>query len=236
MFSWIKKKLLIFLGDIQFMGITKPFWLIFGSTPDKVCGQELADIIEMLTTGHIFQGDIVLRSSDHYVDSYVIPGSLTHSGVFIGFINKVPMIAHAVAEGVCLETFYDFVKTDHFSIVRPKGLTADERDSAAAAAFKYVGHPYDFDFRYSNDAAMYCNELTGRSYAHLQSKFKFKMDVVGFGKLKRKSLLADGIFLSDVDIIFMTESIKKLKVWDTFISQHSALDNEPLYTPLNTQH
>lgn len=213
----IVSKIFEFIGDMTFQGWKHPLWFVYKPTGYKVKNVELYDLNEMVFNKILQPGDILLRRYDKYWSSFrlCIPGDLKHAGIFYGWDKDgKAKVIHSVSEGVLKEHIFDFWKSDHIAIVRPRGLSKEERLEAADIASVFVGKPYDFAFKYHDDQAFYCTELVGRCYEMYTEKFKFKMDTAGFGPWKRKVLLADGIFKSDVDIIFMNKSIEKMKVWE----------------------
>lgn len=213
MFYWLQKKILTMVGDIILSPY--PFFIQYKPSQHKFKGDEYAEFIKMIYNDKIKPGDILLRCFDGYLDSKLIPGDLNHGGIYIGKNDQgVPMVIHATAEGVHKETLYDFIRTDHFAVVRPRGINQDDMKLVVDNAYSYLGCPYDFDFTYGKDSKIYCTELVGRCYEDLKDKFKFKIQYQGFGKFRRKALVADNIFVSDVDIIFMTQSIKTMSIWE----------------------
>lgn len=221
MSSFIKRKILTMVGDVM-LNKYPPF-VIYKPSQHKFRGEEYAMFIKMIENNKLQVGDILLRCFDGYLDTKLIPGDLNHGGLYVGRnIAEVPMIIHATAEGVHKETLYDFMRTDHFVVVRPRGLTVEDGKEAAEKAFRYRGRPYDFDFTYGGDSAIYCTELVGRCYEGAADRFKFDMSYPGFGPFKRKALVADDIFLSDVDIIFMTRSVKTMGVYNKRVKKYKS--------------
>ena len=197
-----------FIGDIHVHGFSNPLWISYKPKQHKFQGADYKRAIKDIRDGWWEPGDILLRTFDGYLSSRLIPGSFKHGGIYLG--NE--QVVHSIAEGVLVESIYDFMRTDHFAVVRPRGLSEEERKEVAEIAYAFKGMPYDFAFKYGNDPALYCTELVGRAYSSKKDKFKFKMSSQGFGPFKRKTLLADDIFLSDVSIIFHTRSTEKMSV------------------------
>lgn len=198
------KWLFTIIGDIAIS--RKPFWVSYAPEQHKFKGAEYSAFVTEIISNPKFlkDGDILLRCYDQYLDSYLIPGELNHAGIYVGD-NQV---VHAISDGVVKESIFDFIRTDHFAVVRPH-TDRVTRFEVSKKAQSFVGWKYDFSFRYGNDCRLYCTELVGRAWAVAKDRFKFKM-VNHYG---REGLSADSIFLSDVDIIFMTDSIEKFKVF-----------------------
>jgi hypothetical protein len=68
----------------------------------------------------------------------------------------------------------------HLLVLRPAGLTAQQRAGAVAEAKRHLGKPYDWHFGWG-DEAMYCSELAHKAYA--------KAAGVAYGKLERLETL-----------------------------------------------
>lgn len=209
----LQKVLFTLIGDIAFhISVSKKngFRLLFGINPPayKFSGDELYDCIEMLFDGKFQPGDVFLRKYDSYLDTKFIPGELNHAGIYAGKVGNKHRVIHALSEGVIDENAVNFLRTDHFVVFRPN-LSLEDRRSAVEAAFRYVGTPYDFDFKFTDDSRLSCTELVGACYEHLKDKFKFKMK----NRFGRKTLVADDIFLSDGEIIFHTKTLESFKVW-----------------------
>lgn len=201
----IAKRLFTIIGDVVVS--KRPLWISYAPEQHKFKGKEYYKFVKKCIEDNSFLqfGDILLRCYDSYLDSYLIPGELNHAGIYVGW-NQV---IHSISDGVVREPITDFIRTDHFIVVRPRGVTNKERWIATRKAVRFLGWKYDFSFRYGNDCRLYCTELVGRAWEHVKDKFKFKM-VNHYG---RKGLSADSILLSDVDIVFATESVKKFKIY-----------------------
>ncbi|MCJ8344569.1 hypothetical protein MJH12_03440 [bacterium] len=120
-----------------------------------------------------------------------------------------------MSDGVILESIYSFMHADHFTILRPRNSSSRDRKTAVKKAYSYLGLEYDFNFDYESNDALYCTELIGKSWENIIPNFQFQFSNSGLWPIleKRKSLVADEIFLSNTKIIFMTKGIKKFKVW-----------------------
>lgn len=222
MFERFCKRVFTLIGDIAITGSDHPMWVIYSPKPHKFKGQEYYNFIKKSLADPEFlqPGDILLRCYDQYLDSYLIPGDLNHGGIYIGDHKGISdRVVHSISDGVVMEALTDFIRTDHFVVVRPNGVNVSDQQRVVNEVLKYYDEKwaYDFSFRYGNDIRLYCTELVGRAWAVAKSKFKFKM-VNHYG---REGLSADSIFLSDVDIVFMTESIKKFSVYQQRLDQQA---------------
>ena len=140
MFYKIWSKFLKWFGDIM-----------FATKPPKVRSFEIRHMLEIIKSG-----DIICRSYNYYLDSFLIPGKYTHSGIVI----KNTCIVHSIAEGVEYIDPIDFIKdADKFIILRPKYRTNALMKVAIKKAESLIGKDYDFMFDMDKDA-YYCTELT----------------------------------------------------------------------------
>lgn len=146
--------LLTFLGDIKYF--TRPPILVYHPVTFKAKGSLTRQAINLLEPG-----DLILRGYDCYVDGFFIPGTYSHTGIYVGDNQMI----HAIAEGVEQCDIIDFLRCDRFCILRPDGdkLLAIER----AKIFLEEKTPYDFDF-VSGNKALYCHELGAMAYEELE--------------------------------------------------------------------
>lgn len=81
-------------------------------------------------------GDILVRSYNHYLDGYFIPGTFTHVGFYLGPVNEAnlkqlakidnplqytrgpQMVIHALGNKVVLEDLLDFCRCDGLAVMR----------------------------------------------------------------------------------------------------------------------
>lgn len=103
------------------------------------------------------EGTIIARKYDHYLDSLLIPGSYSHTGV----CESNTYMIHAVGEGVGRIDVLDFVKDcDGFIMLRPK-QNLDFRYSDALSWLRAQrGKNYDFKFNGQDASALFCHETT----------------------------------------------------------------------------
>lgn len=219
--SSLQKKLFTFIGDICLMGWKHPMWIVVKPRQHQFKSDEYQEMVRLVQKRVIKQGDILLRKFDGYLDTYIIPGDMNHGGIYVGTVKgKKYQVIHSISDGVVQESIFDFMRTDHFAVIRPstKLVTEEEVKEAISIAIECKGRPYDFSFRYTDNFALYCTELIGYCYRNAK-KFNFKFKDQGFGKWRRKALTADDILLSDVEIVFMTSSIKKMRVFGKKLAQ-----------------
>jgi len=183
---------------------------MFGINPPSYSfsGDELYDCIEKLFDGEFEPGDIFLRRYDSYLDTKFIPGEMNHAGVYVGKENGKHHVIHALSQGVIKENAVNFLRTDHFVVFRPN-IPKELRSEAAISAYDYLGRPYDFDFKFTDDSRLACTELIGACYKKFSDVYKFNMKQ-RFGRI---TLIADDIFLSDGEIVFHTKSIEDFNIW-----------------------
>jgi uncharacterized protein YycO len=132
-FKKIKHGFLNILGDIKVYRF--PMFIVYDPTTYFIKGyhtRQAMDIIE--------PGDIVMRGYKSYLDGFFIPGTFSHSSVYVGDGK----IVHAIAEGVQKIDIIDFLRCDRFCIMRPKNRELASKAVERANAF--IGTPYDFDF------------------------------------------------------------------------------------------
>lgn len=150
--NWYKiwEKTLRIIGDIKIF--KTPCWINY--CPEEfdynIRGEDICKIQEVIKPG-----DIILRSYENYLDSYLIPGKYSHSGVYIGDGK----IIHAVAEGVKEIHLIDFCQADGIIVLRHKGDVERQINRCK----KWIGKDYDFKFNSTDSTAFYCHELTAAS-------------------------------------------------------------------------
>lgn len=154
--KWFKKTFLKTLGDIKVFKF--PMFVIYDPKSFAIKGYHTRQALTALESG-----DIVLRGYDCYLDGYFIPGTFSHSGVYIGD----GQIVHAIAEGVQELDVIDFLRCDRFCIMRPKN--SEYAKIAAERAKHFVGTPYDFDFK-EGEENFYCHELSRVCYESVDIK------------------------------------------------------------------
>jgi len=210
-----QKKAILVVGNTAWEGLKKPMCLVYKPAKTKFRGDEFYSLMMLAVLDILEPGDILLRRDDKYLMSkrWAIPGDFKHAGLYLGKdAEGIPRFIHASGNGVDTGNFCDFLMTDHITVVRPSGLTKEERQHAVDEILPFVGTGYDFDFRYNDDESLYCTELVGRAYHDFKDKFKFELNKEKRFLVERKVLLADDIFKSDVDVIFVSEEAKGWKM------------------------
>lgn len=150
MFKKIKNFLLNILGDIKVYKY--PFFMVYDPSTYFVKGHHTRQAIDIIEPGCV-----LLRAYTFYLDGFFIPGSYSHSGIYVGNGKVI----HAVAEGVEEIDIIDFLRCDRFCILKP--LDNDKALLAVDKAKFFLKTPYDFDFEDGTEA-LYCHELTATCY------------------------------------------------------------------------
>jgi len=137
-------------------------------------------------------GDILLRRTDGSSGNLFIPSWWKHAGVYVGQGEVVD----AVFKGIGKDSFEKFMTDgDAIMIVRPKNLTAQQREAIASYAKGQVGKPYDFDFDFVDQARQSCTELA--SHAIKAGTGKELVERNWFG-----AVTGDGFKNSNFDLIW----------------------------------
>lgn len=180
-----KQKFLTIIGDIKIY--KTPCWCLYN--PDEyeynIRGEFIREINNVIQPG-----DVVLRGYNHYLDSWLIPGEFSHSGVYIGD-NK---IIHAIAEGIKEIDLIDFFQCDKACVLRPNKGSQE----AVNCAKSFLGKHYDFDFNNEDSSEFYCHEMTANCFKSLNIQAK---PITLFGiniKCLKNRYLAES-FLSNVN-------------------------------------
>lgn len=190
--NWYRywQKLLTIIGDIKVFP-KYPLFLIYNPEEYdyKIRGNDIRKLSNIIKPG-----DIILRKYDHYLDSYLIPGPYSHSGIYIGD-NK---IIHAVAEGVKEIDIIDFCQCDGIKVLRATELKDEEINNIILKAKGALGSVYDFKFNSSDSSAFYCHELTSYCF---NNYIKFIPEPVTFKgkelKFIKPKYTADSFIKSD---------------------------------------
>lgn len=175
----IYKRFVTWVGDI--MVATKP---------PKTKAEQILQMSQIIKPG-----DIICRKYTYYLDSILIPGEYTHSGVVLSNDE----IIHAVAEGIQFIHPIDFVKdTDGFIILRPIYSSADNRKKAVTKAKECLNNSIEYDFTFNDPTKLYCHEL---SVTCLEAAgISITPTDISFGifpfKIKRKIYLADNLIVA----------------------------------------
>jgi len=170
-------KFITFIGDIKFFGWKQPFWFVFNARGYKLKGEDYRKVIKIIKPG-----DVLLSRSEQYLDTYLIPGFLTHAGFFYGGVKE--RVIHAVSEGVLIEDLINFMRTDIMVVLRPH---EDHIEKAVALAKSMVDMKYDFIFDFNDKNRVSCTELIFCCYPKLIKPKK------RFGKT---TVIADDIYIN----------------------------------------
>jgi len=187
-----------------------PMFIQYKPAGYKIKGFEI-EIIRNL----IQPADILLRNFNGYLNSIATPGVYSHAGIYIGKYDQVfkvkkrnrsvvgcvdivdtqfkdvPMVVHALGEGVVSETLHDFCRCDKLCILRPKFITTTIKKAIAKALIyksKRVG--YDYKFISDDNSTVYCTELVDNCLNNLFKK-DYESQVTG-----HSILLPKGIYFS----------------------------------------
>lgn len=177
----IKAKLLTWFGDIKVYKY--PMFIVYCPTSFLVSGAKTREAMEVIE-----DGDIILRGYSDYLDGKFIPGTYSHTGLYVGNGKMI----HATAEGVNETDIIDFLRCDRFCIMRPSKLQDVAIDRARELLKR--GIPYDFDFKPWNNA-MYCHEMVAQCYYELHLPKKIPTLFKGLIK-GQPSFLADSFLTS----------------------------------------
>ena len=137
----IYKRAFTFLGDIM-----------VATQPPKTKAEQIIQMQRLIQTG-----DIICRKYNYYLDSYLIAGSYSHSGIVI----SKDEIIHSIAEGVQFIHPIDFIKdTDGFIILRPRYREDADKRKAIDKAIEHLNNKVEYDFLFNDPAKLYCHELS----------------------------------------------------------------------------
>ena len=150
----ITETLVRLFGGIQFSRY--PLWVMFGNTKYKVRGREQRRILGLLEPG-----DVLLRRYDGYVNNLFIPGFWSHGALAVSGEE----IVHATTHNVVREDVLTFFRTDHIALLRARGCTEDQRETAVERALNLEGSEYDFEFDSGKNDYVYCFELCWEAWA-----------------------------------------------------------------------
>ena len=155
-------------------------------------------------------GDVMCRYYNGFVDGWFIPGRFSHTGVFVGDDDGLPVVIHALGTGVQKIDVIDFLRCDGFAILRPR--SGAER--ACEIAKRYLGRTYDFFFDICEDYAnedevenrtrrVYCHELTRSCFPSLDVPTVFPVLWGGMIRSSKRQFLAQSFFDSkDFSLVY----------------------------------
>lgn len=196
--TWLKKLWLnvlraffTFMGDVQWHGWTSPMWITINAKGYALRGEHYREIRKVIQPG-----DILIRRFERYVDKWYIPGWWNHGGVYVG--GRKEQVVHAIAEGVVIEDFLNFMRTDHLIILRPP---EDMLKEGLKRAREIVGRKYDFFLDFEDHERFSCTELPDYCYPGIITPKR------RFGRI---SVVADDIVNSGLEV-----------VWDSRVAKDS---------------
>jgi hypothetical protein len=147
---YARAEILTILGDIKYFRF--PFFIVYDPNSFKIKGHQYYSIAK-----HIKEGDVLLRRYDSYIDRFFIPGWWNHAGIYKGGENYE--VVHAIAEGVKIETLFDFCKTDHIILLRPKFKVDYIEFSKKIVSLMERNTQYDFAFNFEDPTNLSCTEV-----------------------------------------------------------------------------
>ncbi|GAB4267287.1 MAG: hypothetical protein Kow0029_01710 [Candidatus Rifleibacteriota bacterium] len=158
--SETKKAVLTVLGDIRIYPY--PLYFLYHPKGYKIKGDKFEKIAANIQTF-----DVLLRRYDTYLDKVFIPGYWNHAAICSHGQGPFSRILHATSEGVHEDTLFDFMKTDHVCLLRPRfNFDASEVRRKMEAI---CGSPYDFDFNFGDPSAFSCTEVIKYLYNEYNS-------------------------------------------------------------------
>jgi uncharacterized protein YycO len=120
--------------------------------PPKTKAEQILKMMDL-----IVPGDVICRKYVYYLDSILIPGEFSHSGIVIDSTKMV----HSIAEGVQYINPIDFIKdTDGFIICRPDYKTKEDTILSLNRAIWHINNHTQYDFTFNDPSKYYCHEFT----------------------------------------------------------------------------
>lgn len=114
-------------------------------------------------------GDVIFRSFDKYLTSYLIKGEMDHSAIYLGD----GIVIHAVLDGVKQEHLIDYMMADHIWVYRyPRDLNQLETEILIKKAKSLLGTEYDYGFQ-SGVNKLYCHEFIAACYKTIYGNEQF---------------------------------------------------------------
>lgn len=159
------RRIVFWAGDVCFL----PFFpfIQIGEKAYEVKVEEWMDILPKL-----LPGDVVLtRHKGYFFSNSAIPGLFKHALIVANpskIINEISdirgmTIIEAISEGV-VERHPLYVLSDYMLVLRPKGVTEQERHQAIKLARKIVGCEYDADFNFNIEEELKYLATRSRAY------------------------------------------------------------------------
>jgi len=158
-FRRIKSSFLYFTGNIKVF--PWPMFIVYDPVVNRLTGEQIRSVLNTVK-----EGDILARGYTDYMDSLIIPGKYSHTGIYIGGGRVI----HAIAEGVTEVDILDFLQCDKACIIRLKDDLSPAGqlriNKAIGRAKGHIGKKYDYFFTEGDDA-FYCHEMTADCYHEL---------------------------------------------------------------------
>ena len=127
---------------------------MMATQPPKVRAEHILKMMDIIQPG-----DIICRKYTYYLDSILIPGEFSHSGL----VFDSSKMGHSIAEGCQYIHPIDFVKdTDGFIICRPKYEKPADLVRVFDLAKWYIDNKVQYDFMFNDIKKLYCHEFTCR--------------------------------------------------------------------------
>lgn len=129
-------------------------------------GIELADGDLVFRTGRDIMARLVLSQGDSPRFSHV--GVIVKRGNDIFVVHALPRDDKTSHGGVLIEPLASFTSPENaedIGFFRIKGIRYDSRRRIRDYAMQQIGKPFDDEFRFSDDARMYCTELVMKALA-----------------------------------------------------------------------
>lgn len=188
----LKKKILTIFGDIEVHKY--PFFFIYNPKHYLIKGEDYKEV-----STKIQPFDVLLRRFDRYIDNGFIPGFWNHAAIY----TSQEKVLHAIAEGVVEETLFDFMKTDHVCVLRPKFQFSKSKIQEVLQKIK--GMEYDFSFDFKNGDRLSCTEVIKTVYEGYPHGIP--LSEMKFFFYSRQIVIPDTIYSANFDVIY--DSTKK---------------------------
>jgi hypothetical protein len=176
-------------------------------------------------------GDIGLHRDWGYLDNLVIPGFMKHAWIHTEDGTADPRIVEAVSAGVLHRSSFVPIYSDYAMVLRPKGVTEEQRKGACLKAKQIIGDRYDVNFKFDiekeiefysgkekdqalNDLnlaaeqlknyhpAFSCTEVVGYCWWHMRELLRiYRIEHLG-----KKILIADEYINRSWEIIWASKS------------------------------
>lgn len=198
--KWLKTYLFRSFGNLYWFGWRCPAWMVRNFRGYQVKGIHYRDLKRCLEPG-----DILLNRFEGYFDKYFIPGWWNHAGIVVGKNHEGQeekgknehgdeIVVHAIGKGVIAEDILNFMRTDHLAVLRPIGLSVEEREKAIGNVIDKIGKEYDFKLDFGNAKQLCCTELVFYAYKDCRHKLRFYLKPHGMLWFKQQALTPDDIF------------------------------------------